>query len=749
MTQRGFALIAAVGFTALALAGHSLSGCHPAAPQGATTPESPADSAPQTATASTAPGSAGPGPADATAQAGAQRSYSPFGSYQPLPSWSGWCGLQPDGTKCAAPLTQAVKQQTPQSRPTVRGHGWHLWSSIWAPISAGSARNDPKSKRTNLYGTTGCWAKLEDGSAACSGFYPIWMTWPNNGRPHSVGGLLEAPASESGAATTTHSPTFGGQTLLSRRRAHGIAPALGDPNPTQVQTVNTKAPTYALPPLTLSKQCGMTTEQAKAMLAQKQYEKIEEACKTAGAPGVFCPPQSEGQAPAICDGTAFVDQGDVMIATESLSVEAYDDIRGNKLGDEEELKKLYAAKTGSIGKKIGDKFISTKHMFWPVKGCRPGSKVGDAGCRIRYGALPPWVPKNFKNISYSTNADYLGYEQWKNVVAIDTCKGTGEAPCPPGGAATLALEYVSGAHAIVTQNPKLYAADDFLHIQISEEVLKGYFTATDRALLDQAMVWAYGDKSNGFEPGDFLVVAAMHVNTKEIPSWSLQSVWWSPMNDTLADCPLGDFNHCFGQTGGYAATAPGSKQPNEHSGLTASQLDTIDAQVGTGWRDHYLMTDSYGINFELDGTPVTAANYFKGKPPAWATTAPSGQPMPLFPVSCNVYIEPVIHPLGTDCQNCHRRAGYPDKSCAKSEYAGGCGRANYQTAQCGSLLGDYGSPQSDLCMTQPWAWHDAKGNHCKTVDGSPLCTNNDAYPVLDTDWIWLIADLHAKQPPPH
>ena len=123
--------------------------------------------------------------------------------------------------------------------------------------------------------------------------------------------------------------------------------------------------------------------------------------------------------------------------------------------------------------------------------------------------------------------------------------------------------------------------------------------------------------------------------------------------------------------------------------------------------------------------------------------------MPLFPVSCNVYIEPVIHPLGTDCQNCHRRAGYPDKSCAKSEYAGGCGRANYQTAQCGSLLGDYGSPQSDLCMTQPWAWHDAKGNHCKTVDGSPLCTNNDAYPVLDTDWIWLIADLHAKQPPPH
>jgi hypothetical protein len=740
--ERGFALTAAMGLTAFALAGGALSGCQRApAPQGALTPAPSTDSAQPPGGANATAGNAAPG--SATPPPDARRSYSPFGSYQRLPSWSTWCGLQPDGTKCAAPLTQAVQQQTAQSRPTVRGHGWHLWSAIWAPIPGGSSRNDPKSKRTNLYGTTGCWAKLEDGKAACSGFYPIWMTWPNNGRPHGSAGLLEATSSGSAASAPA------GQTLRSRRRAHGAIPVPGDPNPTRVQTVNTKAPTYALPPLTLSKQCGLTTEQAKAMLAKQQYPQIEEACKKAGAPGVFCPPQSATQAPAICDGSAFVDQGDVMIATESLSAEAFDDIRHNELDEEEELKKLYAARSGGIGSKIGSKFISTKHMFWPVKGCRPGAKVGEAGCRIRYGALPPWVPRNFKSISYSTNADYLGYEQWKSVVAIDTCKSAaGDGPCPPGGAARLALEYVTGAQAIVTQNPKVYGADDFLHIQISEEVLKSYFTATDRALLDQAMIWAYGDKSNGFEPGDFLVVAAMHVNTKELPSWALQSVWWSPMSDTLSECPLADFNHCFGQAGGYAATAPGSQQPNEHSGLTTAQIGTIDGQVGTGWRDHYLLTDSYGINFELDGTPVTASNYFKGQPPAWATTGPSGQALPLFPVSCNVYIEPVIHPLGTDCQNCHRRAGYPDKNCAQGEYAGGCGRASYQTAQCASLLGDYGSPQSDLCMTQPWAWHDAKGNHCKALDGT-LCANNDAYPVLDTDWIWLIADLHAKQPPLH
>jgi hypothetical protein len=635
-----------------------------------------------------------------------------------------------------------VTQQSPQSRPTVRAHAWHLWSAIWAPIPGGKQQNDAKTKRTNLYGTTGCWERLEDGSAACSGFYPIWMTWPNNGTPYGAAGLLASSSSAKSSAAAPSSPARRNQTMLARRRAHGSARALGDPNPTQIQTVSTKAPTYDLPPLVLSKQCGITTERAKAMLANEQYAEIEYACTKAGAPDVFHPPPC-GQAPAISDGTAFVNQGDVMIATESLSVEGYDAIRLNSLDREAELKQLYAAKAGSIAGKIDSKFISTKHMFWPVKGCRPGAKVGEAGCRVRYGALPPWVPKNFRNVSYATNADYLGYEQWKNVVAIDTCKSAAGGPsCPPGGAAVLQLDHVSGAHPIVTQNPKVYRADDFQHIQISEEVLKSYFTATDRALLDQAMIWAYGDKSNGFEPGDFLVVAAMHVNTKEIPEWALQSVWWSPMNDTLAECPLGDFDHCFGQAGGYAATAPGSKQPNEHSGLTAAQIEGIDAEVGTAWRDHYLMTDSYGINFELDGTPVKASNYFKGQPPAWATTGPSGQPMPQMPVSCNVYIEPVIHPLGTDCQNCHRRAGYVEQNCAKGEYPGGCGRANYQTAQCASLLGDYGSPQKDLCMTQPWAWHDAAGNHCEPVDGT-LCTNDEAYPVLDTDLIWLIADQHA------
>jgi len=549
----GSAMCFVVG--SLALAG-SLAACHPAKnPQGA--------SAPPGATA--APGATGSTPTPKT-----QQSYSAFGSYVPLPDWSGWCGLQPDGSQCAAPLVQAVKQQTPKSRPAVRQHGWQLWAAIWAPLTVAGARNDPHTQRTNLYGTKGCWSTFEDGSPACGGIYPIWLTWPNTGEPHGVAGALEAPSSGSGAATSTAPPAREAQTLRTRRHAYSATQVKGDPNPTQHQTVNTASPSYALPPLVLSKQCGMTTEQAKTWLAKQQYTEILDACASAGARGVFCLPTVAGQPGAICDGTAFVNQGDVMIATESLSVEGYDDIQKNALYDQTVLEKMYAAKTNPVSGMIGRSFISTKHMFWPVKGCKPGTQVGEAGCRVRYGALPPWVPKDFKAISYSTNADYLGYERWKSVVAIDTCKSTSpEATCPPGGSATLTLDYVSGARPISTKNPKVYSSDDFMHVQISGEVLKNHFTATDRALLDQATIWAYGDKSGGFEAGDFLVVVAMHVNTKELPSWAFQSVWWSPRSDALADCPLADVNHCFGQTGGYAANAgPGSKEPNEYSGLT-------------------------------------------------------------------------------------------------------------------------------------------------------------------------------------
>jgi hypothetical protein len=661
--------------------------------------------------------------------------FSAFGPYEPLPAWSGWCGAS-DDPECAAPLVRAVSwddpsKQTPRSRGVARRHGWHLWAGAWAPIQADGFTNDPHARLTNLYGTTGCWSKLPDGGPACGGTYPIWLTWPNNGAP--MGAV--APA----VADTPPPPPP--ETLRANSRAFAANHRASSPDPTVAMTVDPKpAPVYPLPPLVLVKACGVDKKAAASWIKNKDAAAINQAC---GRTLVATQGSGADALIVLVDGTTFVNQGDVMIATESLSAEAYADINEARLYDRAALDASYQAKAGTIAGSISEDYVSTKHMFWPVKGCRPDARVGAEGCRVRYGALPPWDPTRFRGVSYATDASYHGYETWGSVVAIDTCP-----TCGPGGAAELVLEGVTLGGAplsIRTAKPSVYEVDTFQYVQLSNEALEGKLTVTDRALLDQATIWAYGEASNGFEPGDFLVVAAMHVNTKEIPTWAFQSVWWTPMSDTLSDCPLESYDRCFGQSAAYAATDGPSVAPNRYSGLTGDDIALLDRAAGSAWRKGYALTDSYGIRYELDGAPVNAANYFPKGAPAWATTGPDGQPLPMLPVSMNVYIEPVIHPLGTNCHNCHQRAGFPSASCG-GDYASGCGAANYQTAQCPSLLGDYGDPTSDPCFTTPWAGHARDGDHCREQNGV-RCDGPNALPVVSTDFIFLIADGHLQPPP--
>lgn len=672
--------------------------------------------------------------------------YSAFGSYTALPVWSSWCGATSD-TTCSTQLQSAVDTPTPESRPRVRAHSWRLWAASWAAIE-GAGVNDPVRQRTTLYGTGGCWLGSAE-APECSGTYPIWLTWPNNGRPYTPDsdvGRAEPPPIRSEAR-----PVRSANTLREINRRAGILPtSLAAPNPTDTQTVNTgPVPVYRIPPLVLTKACGIDPSDAAAWLSDTtSYQNIVDACAAVQVDSIFC----RG---AICDGTAFVNQGDVMVATESLSEAGYDAILGRRLNVADTLHAMYERQELSISEYIPADFISTKHMFWPVKGCSPTAEVGDRGCRVRYGALPPWVPAE-RRVDYATNAEYLGYEEWGSVVAIDTC---GDA-CPPGAEATLELAHVfntvSGtpepAAPITTSAPSVYSVRAFRHIQVSAEALESHFTVNDRALLDQATIWAYGDESNGFEAGDFLVVAAMHINTKELPSWALSSVWWSPMGDALSECPADDYNGCFGQAELYGATAePGSSQPNPTSGLDATDITSMDGEVGTSWRDYYLLTDSYGIGYQLDGAPVQVGDYFEGDAPPWATTGPSGEELPLLPVSQNPYIEPVIHPLGTNCRNCHQRAAYTPGDPDMSVYAEGSGRSSYQTAQCAFLLAEYGPASSNVCMTNPWAWHVDGINHCQETDGllckpSGVSGGTDAFPVLDTDFIWVLPDGHWWPP---
>ncbi len=660
--------------------------------------------------------------------------YSIFGSYQELPQWSGWCVVANDPAACKENLQSAVNNQRENSRVTVRGHGWGLWAAIATPIE--NSGYDPQTNSSTLFGTTDCWLTRESGTA-CSGVFPLWLTWPNTGSPYSA---ISVAKPNENKFTDTHS-AFSEDSELNATLAPIAETSDVYANPTEKSTVFTATPTYNLPALAVSKNCGIPIDQAQDLIDATRWQALQAACEDAGYVGVIC---ADDTSASFCDGSAFVNQGDVMIATESVSEEAWQTLQNNSLyGGSDTLLNLYKDNDGDkasnqVASWLPPEFISTKHMFWPVKGCNPNAKVGEEGCRVRYGALPPWVPARFKERNYATDTTYIGYETWGEVVAIDTC---GDA-CPSSNSATLKLAHVDNANAITTKNPKVFPASAFVHLQISAETLENAFTAADRALLDQATIWAYGDESQGFEAGDFLVVAAMHIITKEIDTWAFNSIWWSPMDDTLEDCELGNVKNCYGQSQAYGAVS-------EYSGLNSTDIGKFDQQVGTQWRDYYVLTDSYGIRYELDGTPASALSYFDN-PPDWATHRPDGESVEQLPVSMNVYIEPVSHPMGTNCQNCHRRAGVVSGS-ANREYAVGAGMTSYQTAQCPSLLADYGSPATNSCLTNPWisndgAWSQQGDNHCiaDPITGV-LCDGNNAYPIVNTDTSWFIADGHVQK----
>jgi hypothetical protein len=304
----------------------------------------------------------------------------------------------------------------------------------------------------------------------------------------------------------------------------------------------------------------------------------------------------------ICDGSHFQFNGDILIPTESLSKEGYDWIRGNQLYSRETLDKDHSDHTQLAAPQ---RHIVTKHMFWPVK----------AG---QISALPVWHSKHF-NENYP---GYAGYENWPDLVAIDpTGRNVGK---------TVQVSYLHGVYPYDKKKPdpplptisasaKVYGLKDFYYHEVTAEDWNS-FDEADKAILNAASNWAYDQP---FGVGDFLVTIAMHVNTKEIPTWTMQSVWWSDEPNAKP----------------YAANRPRM------------------AQAKGPW-DHYLLVDSFGgPNPNVDQ-----------------------------PVAMNPYIELAIHPIATNCNNCHNRAGWP--------HGKGDDQASYQNKGCMSLLATL-SPKSD------------------------------------------------------
>ena len=409
------------------------------------------------------------------------------------------------------------------------------------------------------------WAGIMQQASGTS--WPVWYTWPN-----STAAFLPAAPAGLGSALAEGKPA---SSMLQRNM-------LNNTNPVHVDS-----PFYPIP----------------EPVANQYPSAVNNCTKDPKNP------KNPEEDPNICDGAHFQFNGDILIATESLSQEGFDWIRGNRLYLKETLDKDHRAKTHQL--LAPQQHVVTKHMFWPVK----------AG---QVSAVPVWR-SNYYPESYP---DYAGYETWRDLIAID--------PTGQNVGKTMQVSYLYGLYQpsekplpldkrkqwpTVTASAKVYGLNDFYYHKVTADDWAS-FDEADKAIINAASYWSYNQP---FGVGDFLVTIAMHVNTKEIPTWTMQSVWWS-------DEP---------NAGQYAKNRP--------------QLP----QAKGPW-DHYLLVDAYG--------------------------SPEQKPPVSQPVATNPYIELASHPIATNCNNCHNRAGWPKGPDPD--------QSSYQSSDCPDLLATL-SPDSD------------------------------------------------------
>jgi len=307
------------------------------------------------------------------------------------------------------------------------------------------------------------------------------------------------------------------------------------------------------------------------------------------------------------DGQVFQSNGDIMIATVSYNTPALTNILTNTLYRADMLdKQLPAAEAppNTLRTPMPAGSIVLKAMFWPVAGGSPSLT-----------ALPIWDWDRNRPGSASDN-QYAGYEMqefWKRAVAISS------APVERKNS-TAAVAFLFGVRDKEGKPlPKnLYAAPivglDRFYSLSSAKIKSLSLSNCDRAILDASAYWLYNRE---FRDGDSLALIAMHIMTKEQPSWTFQSAWWHP---DAQSCPKGNNNR-------FCRWGPDSVRTGDVT-----------------WKN-YMMVTTYGANQQQGQT-----NY----------SAPLNTTGPVWPVIYNPYIElAATHPITTNCMNCHARAAWP------------------------------------------------------------------------------------------
>jgi len=444
----------------------------------------------------------------------------------------------------------------PGYQPIPKGYDYMNPATIKA-LEAAVAAGDHKTVREHGWKL---WAGIMQPASGLT--WPVWYTWPNTFYAFSeqTSTALAANGAVNGAPSNSMS-------IIARNNSLGagkLGPAaLGaTPGVTVIPIDTPNQPIYPIP-----------------AAVTKAYPKATKLCNNSSNTN-------------ICDGAHFQNNGDVMIVTESLSNDNYNFIRApaQPLYKQSTLNDLYKKKEHELP--TPQTAIVTKHMFWPVKA-------------NMMGVLPVW--HDYQGPNYP---NYIGYETWTDFVAIDpTGKQVGQKTN---------ISFLYGVQrsdktawpTATASNVPVYGLDSFYYHQVTQADWAS-FDEADKAILSAASYWAY---NKPFEPGDYVVTIAMHVNTKEIPTWALQSVWWSD-------------------------------HPND--GVYAADRPDLPQAVGP-WKN-YLLVDSYGIPDKTTGNQ---------------------------PVEMNPYIELVIHPVATNCNDCHNRAGWP-----QSKDQGKTG-ASYQNQSC-------------------------------------------------------------------
>ncbi|MBT5549331.1 MAG: hypothetical protein HOJ79_02515 [Nitrospina sp.] len=277
------------------------------------------------------------------------------------------------------------------------------------------------------------------------------------------------------------------------------------------------------------------------------------------------------------DGMLFANNGDIMIAGEYFNLPSFNHIRKKELYLRSELNKMLKAGMKSIPT-FPKGSIVTKSMYWPV-------------AKDEYTALPVW-----DNMLARPPYQYNGYETWKRSVAVQG----NIKPVSAGQTKTVKSLYNVTVPGYDTprsfQNSKVVSVTDFYNIQVDAKMLKA-MDSNDITILNNSAKWAYNRE---FQAGDYLVLIALHILTKEIEPWTYQSFWWHDQPDA-----------------GPFATGRPTSLPN-------------------GKWQNYLMAEAY--------SQVTPREYDGSNHVAY-----------------NPYIELVIHPVPTNCQNCHARASLKGK----------------------------------------------------------------------------------------